>query len=66
MTTAKILFNSVISTRVARFICTDVKYFYLNTPMAGYQYMRLRLRILPQEIIDQYKLLPRQNSQRDV
>jgi hypothetical protein len=34
MTTAKILFNSVISTPDARFMCTDVKDFYLNTPMA--------------------------------
>jgi hypothetical protein len=32
MTTAKILFNNVISTPDARFMCTDVKDFYLNTP----------------------------------
>jgi hypothetical protein len=58
MTTTKILFNSVISTPDARFMCTDVKDFYLNTPMARYEYMRLPPRILPQEIVDQYKLLP--------
>jgi hypothetical protein len=58
MTTAKILFNSVISTPDVRFMCTDVKDFYLNTPMARYEYMRLPLRILPQEIMDQYELLP--------
>jgi hypothetical protein len=33
MTTAKILFNSVISTPRARFMHIDVKYFYLNTTM---------------------------------
>jgi hypothetical protein len=58
MTTAKILFNSVISTPGAPFMCTDVKDFYLNTPMARYKYMRLPLHILPQAIVDQYKLLP--------
>jgi hypothetical protein len=58
MTTAKILFNSVISTPDARFMCTDVKDFYLNTPMARYEYMRLPVRILPQEIVEQYQLLP--------
>jgi hypothetical protein len=62
MTTAKILFNSVISTPDARFMCTDVKDFYLNTPMARYEYMRLPLRILPQEIVDQYELLPPVND----
>jgi hypothetical protein len=58
MTTTKILFNSVISTPDARFMCTDVKDFCLNTPMARYEYMRLPLHILPQEIVDQYKPLP--------
>jgi hypothetical protein len=58
MTTAKILFNSVISIPDARFMCTDVEDFYLNTPMARYEYMRLPIRILPQEIIEQYQLLP--------
>jgi hypothetical protein len=58
MITAKILINSVISTPEARFMCTEVKDFYLNTPMAHYEYMRLPLRILPQQIVDQYKLLP--------
>jgi hypothetical protein len=58
MTTAKILFNSVISTDDARFMCADMKDFYLNTPMARYEYMRLSILIIPQEIIDQYNLLP--------
>jgi hypothetical protein len=58
MTTAKILFNSVISTPDGRFMCTDVKDFYLNTLMARYEYMCLPIRILPQEIVEQYQLLP--------
>jgi hypothetical protein len=58
MTTAKILFNSVILTPEAWFLCTDVKDIYLNTPMARFEYMRLPIHIIPPEIVDQYKLLP--------
>ena len=35
LTTAKIMFNSVISTENARFCTMDIKDFYLNTPMAN-------------------------------
>ena len=34
----------------------DVKNFYLNTPLAYFQYMRLQLSLLPDEIITHYKL----------
>ena len=36
----------------------DVKDFYLNTPMPTYEYMRLPIQIIPDEIISQYNLLP--------
>ena len=41
--TVKILLNSIISTPNAKFMTMDIKDFYLNTPMARYEYMRLRL-----------------------
>ena len=34
----------------------DISNFYLNTPLDKYEYMRLRLDIIPQEIIDAYNL----------
>ena len=34
----------------------DIKKFYLNTPMARYEYMRLKIAELPQDFIDEYKL----------
>ena len=34
-----------------------IKIFYLNMPMARYEYMRLPIDIIPQEIIDEYKLM---------
>ena len=54
--TVKLLINSTISTPGARFLCLDVKNFYLNTPMPRYEYMRLPIALIPQEIIDHYKL----------
>jgi hypothetical protein len=58
ITTAKIVFNSVLSTPNAKFMGLNIKDFYLNTKMERYEYMRMPIAIIPQEIIDQYKLLP--------
>jgi hypothetical protein len=33
----------------------DVKDFYLNTPMKQYEYMRLKITNIPDEIIEEYK-----------
>jgi hypothetical protein len=38
LTTAKILFNSVISTPHAKCMSIDLKHFYLNTPLDCYDY----------------------------
>jgi hypothetical protein len=57
-TTAKLVINSVLSTAGARYMCGDIKNFYLGTPMKRPEYMRLPIGIIPQEIIDQYNLLP--------
>ena len=46
LTTAKLLFNSVVSTPNAKFMGIDVKNFYLNTPMERYEYMRLPLSLI--------------------
>ena len=56
LTTAKLLFNSVISTPGARFLTMDIKDFYLNTPMEHPEFMRLRYDTLPEEIISKYGL----------
>ena len=57
LTTAKCLFNSTISTPGAKFMCADVKNFYLNTPMERYEYMRIHIKLIPPEIIEEYNLL---------
>ena len=56
ITTAKILFNSVISTPGGRFLGADLKDFYLGTEMEEYEYMYLQRWIFPQEFIDEYNL----------
>jgi hypothetical protein len=58
LTTAKLLFNSVISTPDARFMGIDIKNFYLGTPMARYEYMRMPINLIPTEITEAYNLPP--------
>ena len=54
--TANIIFNSVLSTKNAKFMCADISNFYLNSPMDRYEYMKIPLDIIPEEIIQQYNL----------
>ena len=56
MTLFKILLNSIISTKNARCVMVDIKDFYLNTPMAGYEYIKLKLSDIPSEIKREYKI----------
>ena len=56
MLVAKILFNSVISTKEARFMTMDISNFYLMNPLARPEYIRVKLSDLPDEIINEYKL----------
>jgi len=56
ITLVKTLFNSVISTKGAKCVMLDIEDFYLNTPMARHEYMRLKLTDIPEEIIMEYKL----------
>jgi hypothetical protein len=57
ITTAKILINSVISTKGARFLVVAIKNIYLNTPLGRFEYMVINLSYLPQEIINEFGLL---------
>ena len=45
---SKLIFNSVFSTKNAKFMCTDIANFYLNNPMNRYEYMNLPLDIIPE------------------
>ena len=48
--TVKLLLNSVFSTLGAKFMTIDIEDFYLNTPMTRYEYMRLKLCNIPEDV----------------
>ncbi len=54
--TVKLLINILISTPGARFFMMDIKNFYLCTPMTRYEYMRLKLSDMLEDVIAQYHL----------
>ncbi len=56
MLVAKMLFNSIISTKGAKFMTMDISNFYLMTPLKRPEYIRIKLTDIPKEIIDEYKL----------
>ena len=56
MLTPKILWNSVISTKGARYAGFNIENFYLGTPMKEYEYMRMPMKIFPKHIIHQHNL----------
>jgi hypothetical protein len=58
LATAKLLFNSVISTPGAKFMTMDIKDFYLCTPMDHYEYMRIKVADIPKDIFEHYNLGP--------
>ena len=56
MMVAKILFNSVMSTKGARFMTMDTLNFYLNTPLKRPEYLRIKISDIPPKIVQEYNL----------
>ncbi len=56
MLVAKMLFNSIISTKGARFMTMDISNFYLMTPLHQPEFIRIELSDIPDEVIEEYKL----------
>ena len=52
----KMLWKSVLSTPGAKYFTLDISNFYLGTPMDIPEYMRIPIKIIPQEIFYKYKL----------
>jgi len=57
ITTSELLWNSVISTNKAKYMCIDLKNFYLTANLDYYEYMKMLLSLFPQWIIEQYELI---------
>ena len=56
LTTVKCVINDTLSTPDAKCMMADLSNFYLETPMADYEYMRIPLWVVPKSIMDEYKL----------
>jgi hypothetical protein len=57
LTTTKILLKHVIHPG-ARFCAFDIQNFYYGTPMSRYEYMKIYISKIPDEIVHEYSLLP--------
>jgi hypothetical protein len=57
ISTAKALFNSVISMQDGRFAVFDLIMFYLGMPTKWYEYTIIHISTIPESIIAQYNLL---------
>jgi hypothetical protein len=56
MFVTKMLFNSVNSTKGARFMTMDMSNFYLMTPLHCPEFICMKLSGIPDEVIEEYKL----------
>ena len=54
---SKLIFNSTISTKGAKFLTTDIKYYFLNNPMENFEFMKIPLQLFPQDVIKQYNIM---------
>ena len=59
MLVAKMLFNSVISTKDTRFMTMDISNFYPMTPLHRPEFIRVKLSNIPDEVIKEYKIRER-------
>ena len=56
LTTSKILWNSVLITQDAKYMCIDIKNFYFGTPLDIFEYMQIPLTMFPDHVAQQYQL----------
>ena len=57
MLTSNLLFNWVLSTAYAKYTIINIQNFYFNKPIDQHEYVRIRIGIILQEIIDEYQLM---------
>ena len=51
---AKMYWNSVISTKGAKYMCLNIKHFYLTAKLEYFEYMKMPLLLFPPSTIKQY------------
>jgi hypothetical protein len=55
--TAKLHWSSVISTKNAKYMCLDIKNFYLTAKLDYFEYMHMPLSLSPLWIQEQYNMV---------
>jgi hypothetical protein len=56
LTTSKLMWNSVLSTKGAKYMCLDIKNFYLTAPLDRFEYMKMPISLFPSWSHEQYNL----------
>ncbi len=56
LTTSKLVRNSILSMEGAKYMCLDIKNFYLSAPLDRFEYMKMPLALFPLWIVKQYNL----------
>ena len=52
LTTIKLHVNSAISDFKSRYMCMNVKYFYLNNQMDRVEYIMIQISMIPQDFVE--------------
>jgi hypothetical protein len=55
--TVKLHWNSVVSTKKVKYMCLDIKTFYLTATLEYFEYMRISLSYFPAWMVEQYNLI---------
>jgi hypothetical protein len=56
LTTSKLMWNSILSTKGAQYMCLDIKNFYLTATLERFKYMKMPILLFPTWIIEQYNM----------
>ena len=56
MTTTKLHLNRSISDVKLRYMCMDIKEFYLNNQMDREKYIMIHISMIPQNFVEKYNL----------
>ena len=51
LTTSKLMWNSILSMEGAKYMCLDIKNFYLSVPLDRFEYMKMPLALFPSWIV---------------
>ena len=52
----KLMINSVLSRKGAKYVCFDIEKIYLSTPLGIPEYVKIQLSKIPEELIKKYNL----------